>query len=112
MKEPLAVIRPPVALLTMLALLLIPLTCETHAQRRSNARARTAAGARMTRDPEIARMLAELDARNIERTIRKLVSFGTRNTLSAPDAPKRGIGAPRGWPYRALQRAAPRSAGA
>src|SRR5205085_6723809 len=62
------------------------------AQQRTSARA-TDANSRMTRDPEIARMLAEIDARNIERTIRKLVSFGTRNTLSAQDDPKRGIGA-------------------
>src|SRR5205085_6907967 len=111
MKEPLAVIRPPVALLTMLAPLVIPSTCATHAQRRSNARARTAAGARMTRDPEIARMLAEIDARNIERTIRKLVSFGTRNTLSAQDDPKRGIGAARDWLYSEFQQIAQTSGG-
>jgi hypothetical protein len=42
-------------------------------------------------------MLTEIDPRNIERTIRKLVSFGTRNTLSAQDNPTRGIGAARDW---------------
>jgi hypothetical protein len=51
------------------------------------------------RDAEVARMLAEIDARNIERTIRKLVSFGTRNTLSEQDNPARGIGAARDWIY-------------
>ncbi len=40
-------------------------------------------------DPEIARIVSEIEARNIERTIRTLVSFGTRNTLSAQDDPKR-----------------------
>ncbi|CDM65947.1 M28 family metallopeptidase [Pyrinomonas methylaliphatogenes] len=50
-------------------------------------------------DPEIARMIAEIDARRIEQTVRKLVSFGTRNTLSAQDDPKRGIGAARDWIY-------------
>ncbi len=44
-------------------------------------------------------MLSEIDARNIERTIRQLVSFGTRNTLSEQDNPKRGIGAARDWIY-------------
>ncbi len=47
-------------------------------------------------------MLAEIDARNIERTIRKLVSFGTRNTLSEQDNPARGIGAARDWIYNEL----------
>jgi hypothetical protein len=52
---------------------------------------------------EIAAMLREIDARNIERTIRKLVSFGTRNTLSAQDDPARGIGAARDWIYQQMQ---------
>jgi hypothetical protein len=72
-----------------------------HAQRRGNARARSQAAARTSsaprRDPDVARIVAEIDPRNIERTIRKLVSFGTRNTLSAQDNPTRGIGAARDW---------------
>jgi hypothetical protein len=44
-------------------------------------------------DPEIAKMIKEVSAKNIEATIRKLVSFGTRNTLSEQDNPTRGIGA-------------------
>jgi hypothetical protein len=51
------------------------------------------------RNAEVTRMLSEIDARNIERTIRKLVSFGTRNTLSEQDNPTRGIGAARDWLY-------------
>jgi hypothetical protein len=51
------------------------------------------------RSPEIARLVSEIDARNIERTVRKLVTFGTRNTLSAQDDPARGIGAARDWLY-------------
>ena len=46
---------------------------------------------------EIARMLAEIDARRIEHSVLKLVSFGTRNTLSTQDNPTRGIGAARDW---------------
>lgn len=56
-------------------------------------------------------MLAEIDARNIERTIRKLVSFGTRNTLSAQDNPTRGIGAARDWLYSEFQNVAQNSEG-
>ncbi|MFZ1702600.1 MAG: M28 family metallopeptidase [Pyrinomonadaceae bacterium] len=48
-------------------------------------------------NPEITKMVKEVSAKNIEATIRKLVSFGTRNTLSAQDDPKRGIGAARDW---------------
>ncbi|HWS56460.1 MAG TPA: M28 family metallopeptidase [Pyrinomonadaceae bacterium] len=65
-----------------------------HAQRRGAAQRRAApAPAR----GETARMLREIDARRVERDIRKLVSFGTRNTLSAQDDPARGIGAARDW---------------
>jgi hypothetical protein len=63
-----------------------------------------ARGAPPTRtQPEIAAMLREIDARNIERTIRKLVSFGTRSTLSSQDDPARGIGAARDWIYQQMQ---------
>jgi hypothetical protein len=53
----------------------------------------------------------EIDARNIERTIRKLVSFGTRNTLSEQDNPNRGIGAARDWLFTEFQKAAEQSGG-
>jgi hypothetical protein len=53
----------------------------------------------------------EIDARNIERTIRKLVSFGTRNTLSEQNDPNRGIGAARDWLYAEFQKAAAQSNG-
>ena len=82
-----------------------------HAQRRGDARGRAnaspAAPSRAPRrDPDLARLLAEIDARNIERTVRKLVSFGTRNTLSAQDNPARGIGAARDWLYNEFQKIA------
>ncbi len=49
---------------------------------------------------EINKMLKEVSAKNIETSIRKLVSFGTRNTLSEQNNPARGIGAARDWIYR------------
>src|SRR5580765_7820604 len=55
-------------------------------------------------NPEITKMVNEVSAKNIEATIRKLVSFGTRNTLSSQDDPKRGIGAARDWIYGEFQR--------
>ncbi|MEO6655699.1 MAG: M20/M25/M40 family metallo-hydrolase, partial [Pyrinomonadaceae bacterium] len=54
--------------------------------------------------PEIAKMVKEVSAKNIEATIRKLVSFGTRNTLSEQDNPTRGVGAARDWLYSEFQR--------
>jgi hypothetical protein len=55
-------------------------------------------------DPEIGRMIKEVSAKNIEASIRKLVSFGTRNTLSEQDDPTRGIGAARDWIYAEFQK--------
>jgi acetylornithine deacetylase/succinyl-diaminopimelate desuccinylase-like protein len=46
---------------------------------------------------DIQKMLKEISARRIESDVRKLVSFGTRNTLSEQDNPARGIGAARDW---------------
>lgn len=63
------------------------------------------------RDALIARIVREIDARNIERTVRTLVSFGTRNTLSAQDNASRGIGAARDWLYAEFSKAAQQSGG-
>jgi hypothetical protein len=48
-------------------------------------------------DRDTARMLSEVSSARVERTVRTLVGFGTRNTLSAQDDPSRGIGAARDW---------------
>src|SRR5436189_1983191 len=63
------------------------------------------------RDSQIAKVVSEINPRNIERTIRKLVSFGTRNTLSDQNDPNRGIGAARDWLYSEFQKAAAESGG-
>ena|SRR5437867_3629434 len=63
------------------------------------------------RNPQIARLVSEIDARNIERTIRKLVSFGTRNTLSEQNDPSRGIGAARDWLYGEFEKIGAASGG-
>ncbi|MFI5548882.1 M28 family metallopeptidase [Streptomyces sp. NPDC051738] len=46
---------------------------------------------------ELRTLLREIDPARIEATTRKLVSFGTRHTLSVQDDPVRGIGAARDW---------------
>ena len=48
-------------------------------------------------NPLIQKMAGEISAERIEARIRKLVSFGTRNSLSDPDSETRGIGAARRW---------------
>ncbi len=48
-------------------------------------------------DPEIKKMVAEVKAENLEATVRKLVSFGTRHTLSDTKSNTRGIGAAQRW---------------
>ena len=63
------------------------------------------------RNRTIANIVREIDARNIEATIRKLVSFGTRNTLSEQNDPNRGIGAARDWLYAEFVKAATASGG-
>ena len=46
---------------------------------------------------ELRSILAAVDPDRVEATVRKLVSFGTRHTLSDQDDPERGIGAARDW---------------
>ena len=70
----------------------------------SIASAQTVRAPRTSADPAIVKMIREVSARNIEASIRKLVSFGTRNTLSEQDNPVRGIGAARDWIFSEFQR--------
>ena len=48
-------------------------------------------------DPEITKMISEIKADNLETTVKKLVSFGTRHTLSDTKSNSRGIGAAQRW---------------
>lgn len=66
---------------------------------------------RAMRNRQIPKIVAEINPKNIENTIRKLVSFGTRNTLSEQNDPNRGIGAARDWLYSEFQKAAAQSGG-
>ena len=63
------------------------------------------------RNRAIANIVREIDARNIEASIRKLASFGTRNTLSEQNNPTRGIGAARDWLYAEFLKVAEASNG-
>ncbi len=52
----------------------------------------------------IQNLLNQVSPKKIEEYDRKLVSFGTRNTNSAQDDPKRGIGAARDWIFDEFKR--------
>jgi hypothetical protein len=52
---------------------------------------------KVDRDPEIAKMVSEISSDSIEAYVRKLVSYGTRHTLSTQTDPNRGIGAAGNW---------------
>ncbi|MEP7248493.1 MAG: M28 family metallopeptidase [Spartobacteria bacterium] len=62
-------------------------------------------------NPQIAGVVKEISAQNIEASIRKLVSFGTRHTLSETESETRGIGAARRWLQAEFQRYAKDSGG-
>jgi Zn-dependent M28 family amino/carboxypeptidase len=95
---------------SLLALISSTLLCSLPiaAQRKAS----VAAGPRAGQDrATISKMLAAIDQRRIEATIRKLVSFGTRSTLSVQDDPNRGIGAARDWLFGEFQKVAQASGG-
>ena len=95
-----------IALFTFFALLIF-----TNAQTGS-AQSKAARSSRSSADAQqISRIVREIDARNIERTIRKLVSFGTRSTLSTQTDPNRGVGAARDWLFSEFSKAAAESDG-
>jgi Zn-dependent M28 family amino/carboxypeptidase len=77
----------------------------------ATAQTRSPRSASVRGNQQIAQLIREIDAKNIEHSIRKLVSFGTRNTLSAQDDPARGIGAARDWLFSEFSKAAAASGG-
>ncbi|HEV7899204.1 MAG TPA: M20/M25/M40 family metallo-hydrolase [Planosporangium sp.] len=62
-------------------------------------------------DRELPALLRDLDQRRIETTVHRLVSFGTRHTLSTQDDPNRGIGAARDWIHAQMKSYAEASGG-
>ncbi|WP_425435401.1 M28 family metallopeptidase [Micromonospora pattaloongensis] len=62
-------------------------------------------------DRALRELLAEIDQRRIEATVRRLAAFGTRHTLSSQDDPQRGIGAARDWIHAQLTQYAAASGG-
>jgi hypothetical protein len=62
-------------------------------------------------DRELRRILREIDRNRLESSVQKLVSFGTRHTLSSQTDPVRGIGAATRWVYDTLTSYAAASGG-
>src|SRR5947207_5135987 len=56
------------------------------------------------RNPQVLKITEEINPANIEATIRKLVSFKTRHTLSRTDSDTEGIGAARRWIKSEMER--------
>lgn len=65
----------------------------------------------VNRDPEIEQMLKEVSADSLHATINKLVSFGTRSTISTNKSNTKGIGAARQWVLGEFNRFAAQSGG-
>jgi Peptidase family M28/Fibronectin type III domain len=62
-------------------------------------------------NPQIQKIVREISAANIEATIRKLVAFGTRHSLSETESETRGIGAARRWIKSEFERYSKESGG-
>ena len=63
------------------------------------------------KDPEIQKMVDQISAENLKNNIVKLVSFGTRHSLSDTISEKRGIGAARRWVAAEMKKYAAASEG-
>jgi len=54
-------------------------------------------------DPRLVKLLQTISEDRMAATLKKVESFGTRNTLSSADKPDRGIGAARRWIFDELK---------
>jgi hypothetical protein len=60
---------------------------------------------------DVAGIVGQLDGARMKQTVEKLVSFGTRHTLSDTTSDTRGIGAARRWIFDEMTRVAAASNG-
>ncbi len=63
------------------------------------------------RDPRIEKILSQVSEPRIVEILKKLGSFGTRNTLSSTDSQTAGIGAARQWILDEMKKIQPEAAG-
>jgi len=59
-------------------------------------------------DPRVVKLVAAISEQRLGTIVDTLAGFGTRHTLSAADAPDRGIGAAREWILREMRRSSAR----
>jgi len=59
-------------------------------------------------NPQVAKIVSEVSEQRITEILRKLESFGTRNTFSSQDSPSPGVGAARKWIYEQFRGYTPR----
>ena len=59
-------------------------------------------------DPMIQKVISEISEERIAGILKKLESFETRNTMSDPDQPNRGVGAARQWIFDQFKSYSPR----
>jgi hypothetical protein len=69
------------------------------------------AGSAQVFDPALRALIRQIDPARIKATIQKLVSSGTRHTLSSQTDPNRGIGAATAWVTQQMQSFAAASGG-
>src|SRR5260221_7427669 len=69
------------------------------------------AGSAQVFDPALRALIGQIDPAQIQATIQKLVSFGTRHTASSQTDPNRGIGAATAWVTQQMQSYAAASGG-
>lgn len=62
-------------------------------------------------DNQLRQLLNQIDQNQLQATVQKLVSFGTRHTSSSQTDPNRGIGAATNWVFQQLQTYAATSGG-
>lgn len=74
----------------------------------AHAHAQTPAPGPAGLDPRIQKLVASVSEERLQQLLHKLVSFGTRNTLSDASSSTRGIGAARQWIFDELKRSSPR----
>src|SRR6516165_4704811 len=67
--------------------------------------------ARQDPDPDLRALLRQIDPGRIQKTIERLVAFGTRHTASSQTDPVRGIGAATAWVTGQMQAIAATSSG-
>src|SRR3954452_21291318 len=59
-------------------------------------------------NPQIRKIVDEVSEARIKGILEKLVSFGTRNTMSNPDDPVHGVGAARQWIFNEFKSYSPK----